>query len=58
MRLDSGEPCFISVAQTGVRVKKTRFGFLGSILLVDQQMKPPLGGVQRPLKQSEMRWFA
>jgi hypothetical protein len=31
-RLDSGERCVLSVAQTGVRVKKSRFGFLGSIL--------------------------
>lgn len=32
MRLDSGEPCLISVAQAGVRVRKSRFGFLGAIL--------------------------
>src|ERR1700690_1870132 len=32
MRLDSGEPCLISVAQTGVRVRNTRFGFLGATL--------------------------
>jgi hypothetical protein len=32
MRLDSGEPCLISVAQTGVRVKKSRFGFFGALL--------------------------
>jgi hypothetical protein len=31
-RLDSGEPCLLSVAQTGVRVKKSRLGFLGAIL--------------------------
>jgi hypothetical protein len=30
--LDSGEACLLSVAQTGVRVKKSRFGFLGAIL--------------------------
>lgn len=32
IRLDSGEPCVISVARTGVRVKKSRFGFLGATL--------------------------
>jgi hypothetical protein len=32
IRLDSGESCLISVAQTGVRVKKSRFGFIGAVL--------------------------
>jgi hypothetical protein len=32
IRLDSGEPCIISVAQSGVLVKKSRFGFLGATL--------------------------
>jgi hypothetical protein len=32
IRLDSGEPCTVSVAQLGVRVKKTRFGFWGAVL--------------------------
>jgi hypothetical protein len=30
--LDSGEPCLLSVAQTGVRVRKSRHGFMGPIL--------------------------
>ena len=30
--LDSGEPCRLSVAQTGVRVRKSRRGFMGPIL--------------------------
>lgn len=32
VRLDSGEPCLLSVAQSGVLVKKSRFGLLGAIL--------------------------
>ncbi len=32
IRLDSGEPCLISVAQSGVLVKKSRFGWLGPVL--------------------------
>ena len=38
LRLDNGEPCLISVAQTGVRVRKTRFGFLGSILFDEKNV--------------------
>jgi hypothetical protein len=30
--LDSGEPCVLSVAQTGVRVRQSRRGFMGPIL--------------------------
>jgi hypothetical protein len=30
--LDSGEPCVLSVARTGVRVRKSRYGFMGPIL--------------------------
>ena len=29
-RLDSGEPCLLLVAQTGVQAKKSRHGFLGA----------------------------
>jgi hypothetical protein len=29
---DSGEPCVLSIAQTGVRVRKSRYGFMGPIL--------------------------
>jgi hypothetical protein len=32
IRLDSGEPCLVSCAQTGVRVKKSRLGFFGPVL--------------------------
>ena len=32
VRLPSGEPCFLSIAQSSVLVKKSRFGFLGSVL--------------------------
>jgi hypothetical protein len=32
MRLDSGEPCLVSLAQAGVLVKKFRFGWLGAVL--------------------------
>jgi hypothetical protein len=32
VRLDSGEPCYINVAQTGVLVKKSRLGLLGPTL--------------------------
>ena len=35
IRLDSGEPCLVSVAQSGVRVRKSRFGFFGAILFED-----------------------
>jgi hypothetical protein len=32
IRMDNGDPCFISVAQSGVLVKKSRIGFLGAKL--------------------------
>jgi hypothetical protein len=32
IKLDSGEPCIVSIAQSGVRVKKTRLGFFGAVL--------------------------
>lgn len=32
IRLDSGEPCLISVAKNWVRVRKSRLGFLGPLL--------------------------
>ena len=32
IRLDSGEPCLISVAQAGVRVRKSRLGLFGAKL--------------------------
>jgi hypothetical protein len=32
VQLDSGEPCLISVAQAGVRARKSRTGFFGAIL--------------------------
>src|SRR5277367_3368803 len=36
IQLDSGEPCLISVAQAGVRVKKSRLGLLGAILFEEK----------------------
>jgi hypothetical protein len=32
VRMDNGDPCFISVAQTGVIVKKSKVGFFGATL--------------------------
>jgi len=32
VKLDSGEPCFISIAQTGVLVKRSRLGIMGAVL--------------------------
>lgn len=32
IRLDSGEPCLLSIAQTSVRVKKSRLGLFGPTL--------------------------
>jgi hypothetical protein len=32
IKLPSGDPCFLSIARSSVLVKKSRFGFMGSIL--------------------------
>ena len=32
VKLDSGEPCVISIAQTGVLVKRSRLGIMGAVL--------------------------
>jgi hypothetical protein len=32
IRLDNGEPCLLSIAQSGVLVKNSRFGWFGAIL--------------------------
>ena len=32
VRMDNGDPCFISVAQTGILVKKSKSGMFGPIL--------------------------
>jgi hypothetical protein len=32
IRLDSGEPCLLSIARTSVRVRKSRLGWFGAIL--------------------------
>src|SRR5258708_37225820 len=32
VRFETGEPCMISIAQSGIWVKKSRFGLLGSVL--------------------------
>src|SRR5579872_874 len=38
IRLDSGEPCTLSLARIGVRVKKSRFGWLGPILYHEKNL--------------------
>ena len=38
LRLDSGEPCLISIAQTSVRVRKSRFGFFGTTLYEEKNI--------------------
>jgi hypothetical protein len=32
VRFPSGEPCMMSIAQTGIRVRKSRFGLFGALL--------------------------
>jgi hypothetical protein len=32
VKLESGEPCRLSISQSGIRVKKSRFGLFGAIL--------------------------
>ena len=32
IRLDSGEPCLLSIAKSGVLVKRSRYGLLGATL--------------------------
>jgi hypothetical protein len=32
VRFENGEPCMLSIAQSGIRVKKSRFGLLGAVL--------------------------
>jgi hypothetical protein len=32
VRLETGEPCMLSLAQSGVRVKKSQFGLFGPVL--------------------------
>jgi hypothetical protein len=38
LRLDSGEPCLISVSQKGVFLKKSRFGFFGAMLYYESNV--------------------
>ena len=38
--LDSGEVCVLSVARTGVRVRKSRYGFMGPILYDEKNAYP------------------
>lgn len=38
IRLDSGEPCIVSIAQSSVRVKKTRLGFFGTLLYQEKDV--------------------
>jgi hypothetical protein len=32
VRFENGEPCMLSIAQSGIRVKKSRFGLFGAVL--------------------------
>jgi hypothetical protein len=36
VRLETGEPCWVSIAQSGVLVKKSRLGLLGAILFSEK----------------------
>src|SRR5271165_5458021 len=38
IRLDSGEPCTISVARVGVLVRKSRFGLFGPVLYNEKNL--------------------
>ena len=38
IRMDNGDPCFISVAQTGILVKKTKFGLFGAKLYEEKNV--------------------
>ena len=38
VRMDNGDPCFISVAQIGVLVKKSKLGFLGAKLYDEKRV--------------------
>ena len=70
MRLDSGEPCLISVAQAGVRVKKSRFGWFGAVLYNEQNVYKaaktgmaldrqfPINSLPVPIQNPVLRAFA
>lgn len=38
VRMDNGDPCFISVAQTGVLVKRSRLGVFGAKLYEEKRV--------------------
>src|SRR5271169_5701303 len=37
VRLETGEPCWLSIAQSGVMVKKSRFGLFGAVLYSEKK---------------------
>jgi hypothetical protein len=46
VRLETGEPCWLSIAQSGVLVKKSRFGLLGAVLYSEKDTyRIALGGI-------------
>lgn len=40
IRMDSGDPCFVSIAQTGVLVKKSKLGWFGATLYNEKEVDP------------------
>ena len=38
IRMDNGDPCWISIAQTGILVKKSKLGLFGAMLYEEKNM--------------------
>jgi hypothetical protein len=38
IRMDNGDPCWVSIAQTGILVKKSKFGLLGAKLYEEKNI--------------------
>jgi hypothetical protein len=38
IRLDNGDPCWLSIAQRGVLVKKSRYGLFGAVLYSEKNL--------------------
>ncbi len=38
IRMDNGDPCWISIAQTGILVKKSELGLFGAMLYEEKNM--------------------
>jgi len=38
IRMDNGDPCWVSIAQTGILEKKSKVGFLGAILYEEKDI--------------------